>query len=226
MIHTHLTLPLPSSTPPPLSSSPCRADGAGGAQVHQHRGRHGQAGAGQGGEGVQVWRGLAVRGGGTRSAPRMCGCGVAGTMPRAAGGPWGRDLPTPAFACAPLPGCLPPCWGPPPPCYLLLSQLIIACLVPAPPCRDGTTKILISTDVLSRGFDVTQAWPGQQGAGQLWCCAAAQRWAPSRALQAPHPAWSHATGQPQGSCSCACPSTFPTPYTRKAYRSTSPTVPP
>lgn len=39
--------------------------------------------------------------------------------------------------------------------------------VPAPlPSRDGTTKILISTDVLSRGFDVTQVW-GQQTAN---CC--------------------------------------------------------
>jgi len=29
--------------------------------------------------------------------------------------------------------------------------------------RDGTTKILISTDVLSRGFDVTQARLGWKG---------------------------------------------------------------
>ena len=43
-----------------------------------------------------------------------------------------RQAPTlPLSACPALP--------PPPPC-----------------CRDGTTKILISTDVLSRGFDVTQ----------------------------------------------------------------------
>lgn len=34
---------------------------------------------------------------------------------------------------------------------LLLAAHSLAC------CRDGTTKILISTDVLSRGFDVTQA---------------------------------------------------------------------
>ena len=29
--------------------------------------------------------------------------------------------------------------------------------------REGTTKILISTDVLSRGFDVTQARAGREG---------------------------------------------------------------
>lgn len=42
-------------------------------------------------------------------------------------------------------------WGQNPLKHVLLASHPLAC------CREGTTKILISTDVLSRGFDVTQA---------------------------------------------------------------------